>query len=178
VPNLVTHELGMEWEPGRPHILVIACSDGRLQEATDVFLSRALDVRHYDRLYVPGGAGGLAASGREFLRARELRRECLFLVEAHQVEHVVLLFHGPAIDGPEESLCADYRRKFSLARAEDIRAQQKADVAELLERRAEYAGGARVSIFRFEVTAARSLSVGILHEEGSPSQRSHLDTAD
>ena len=45
--------LGMRWEPDRPRILVAACSDGRLQEATDAFLARALGVRQYDRLYLP-----------------------------------------------------------------------------------------------------------------------------
>ena len=32
--------LGMAWEAARPHVMVVACSDGRLQEATDAFLSR------------------------------------------------------------------------------------------------------------------------------------------
>ena len=46
-----TLTLGMPWDPERPRVLVAACSDGRLQEATDAFLSRALGVRQYDRLY-------------------------------------------------------------------------------------------------------------------------------
>ena len=48
-----TLTLGMPWDPERPRVLVAACSDGRLQEATDAFLSSALGVRQYDRLYVP-----------------------------------------------------------------------------------------------------------------------------
>jgi len=81
-------ELGMQWEPERPHILVVACSDGRLQEATDAFLARALGVRQYDRLYVPGGGGALSASGREFIRAGQLRAECRFLVDARSFTKV------------------------------------------------------------------------------------------
>jgi hypothetical protein len=165
VGGMASRELGLQWEPGRPHILVVACSDGRLQEATDAFLAAALGVRHYDRLYVPGGAGGLSSSGREFMRAREVRRECRFLVEAHQVERLILLFHGPAVDGPPLSVCADYLRKQPLARAEQIRAQQEADMGELLEHRDEFAGEARVAVYRFEVAASGGLSVATLHED-------------
>jgi hypothetical protein len=162
----------MQWEPERPRILVVACSDGRLQEATDEFLSRALGVRQYDRLYVPGGGGALSASGREFIRAGQLRAECRFLVEAHHVEHLVLLFHGPSVDGPAESTCADYRRKQSWAQPDQIRAQQDADVRDLLARRGEFASDAEVSIFRFEVGRDGELSVVTMHTDASePSQR-------
>jgi len=37
-----TRALGMQWSPARPRVLVVACSDGRLQEATDAFLASAL----------------------------------------------------------------------------------------------------------------------------------------
>jgi hypothetical protein len=162
--------LGMAWEPTRPHVMVVACSDGRLQEATDAFLSRELGVRQYDRFYVPGGGGALSASGREFMRAEQLRRECRFLVEAHDVEHLVLLFHGPAADGPAEALCADYRRKQSWARPSQLRAQQEADVRDLLSRRNEFAGAARLSAYRFEVTATGGLSVATLHQDAAPAE--------
>ena len=36
-----------EWLPDRPNTLVIACSDGRLQEATDEFLAHHLQVALY-----------------------------------------------------------------------------------------------------------------------------------
>jgi hypothetical protein len=160
--------LGMAWEPTRPHVMVVACSDGRLQEATDEFLGRELGVRQYDRFYVPGGGGALSSSGREFMRAEQLRRECRFLIEAHDVEHLVLLFHGPAADGPAEALCADYRRKQSWARPSQVRAQQEADVRDLLSRRNEFAGAARLSAYRFEVTAAGDLVVAALHLDPSP----------
>ena len=161
--------LGMQWEPERPHILVVACSDGRLQEATDAFLARALGVRQYDRLYVPGGGGALSASGREFIRAGQLRAECRFLVEAHHVEHLVLLFHGPAVDGPPESACADYRRKLSWAQVDQIRTQQDADVRDLMMRRSEFAGDAEVSVFRFEVGRDGALAVRTMHVDAPAS---------
>ena len=158
-----TVPLGMRWEPDRPRVLVAACSDGRLQEATDRFLARALGVRQYDRLYLPGGGGALSASGADFMRAAEVRRECRFLIQAHGVEHLILLFHGPAAGGPAAAVCADYCRKHSWQRPEQVRAQQDADVRDLLSRRSEFAERARLSAYRFEVTGAGELQVGTLH---------------
>ncbi|HSJ64862.1 MAG TPA: hypothetical protein VK922_13285 [Gemmatimonadaceae bacterium] len=157
--------LAERWRPSRPHVLVVACSDGRLQEATDEFLDRALGVRQYDRLYAPGGAGALASSGRDFMRAQAWRRECRFLVEAHQVEHLVLLFHGPAVDGPLAAVCADYRRKHPWATAAQLRERQEQDVGDLLERRDEFTGETHVSIFRFEVDSDASVTVVTLYAD-------------
>ena len=159
--------LGMRWDADRPRVLVVACSDGRLQEATDAFLARALNVRQYDRLYLPGGGGALSASGADFLRANAARRECLFLIEAHGVRHLILLFHGPSSDGPSEALCADYRRKRPWQRPDQVRVQQEADVRDLLGRRQEFAGAARLSIYRMEVTGDESLAVVTLHTDES-----------
>jgi len=147
---IITGAFG-QWLPDRPSTLVIACSDGRLQEATDEFLARHLEVTRYDRFYVPGGAGALAASGRDFLRARQLRRECLYLVELHAVRQIVLLFHGPTVDGPLAAACADYRRKLPWASVSTLRDRQEQDAEELRERRGEWAGDADVSIYRCEV---------------------------
>jgi len=141
------------WNSERPNILVIACSDGRLQENLDDFLQNHLGITRYDRLYTPGGPGALAMSGVEFLRSEQFRRECAFLVEAHQVEEVFLVFHGPAADGPDEATCADYRRKFPRQSARDIRGQQEQDAAELLRRGFGWHKTARVHVWRCEVTA-------------------------
>lgn len=142
------------WTPDRPHTLVVACSDGRLQEATDAFLGRELGLTQFDRFYVPGGGGALASSGRDFIRAQQLRRECAYLIELHSVERVILLFHGPARDGPSEATCADYRRKMAWASPEILRIRQQQDGAELIERRGEWAGQASVSAYRCEVRRA------------------------
>jgi hypothetical protein len=141
------------WSPERPHTLVVACSDGRLQEATDAFLHGPLGLVQFDRFYMPGGGGALAASGRDFIRAEHLRRECQYLVELHDVRRVLLLFHGPAENGPVEATCADYRRKMSWAKPADIRAQQLTDAAELVQNRLMWAGNATVSVYHCEVDA-------------------------
>lgn len=150
------------WTPDRPHTLVVACSDGRLQQATDAFLGRELGLTQFDRFYVPGGGGALASSGRDFIRAQQLRRECAYLIELHSVTHVVLLFHGPAPDGPAAAVCADYRRKMSWASPEIVHARQIQDAAELIERQSEWAGQATVVSYRCEVHARGEISFRVL----------------
>jgi hypothetical protein len=140
-----------QWLPDRPSTLVIACSDGRLQEATDEFLAQELEVTRYDRFYVPGGAGALVASGRDFLRAQQIRRECRYLVDLHAVRHIVMLFHGPTADGPLAAACADYRRKLPWASVAGLRDRQEQDAEELRGLRVEWAGTADVSMYRCEV---------------------------
>ena len=146
------------WTPARPDTLVVACSDGRLQEATDAFLERVLGITHYDRFYVPGGAGALAASGRDFIRAGQMRRECHYLVHLHRVERVVLLFHGPTADGALEAACADYRRKLPWAGVLTLRARQDQDALELLAQRGEWAGRAEVLLYRCEVAPSGAMT--------------------
>lgn len=147
------------WTADRPHALVVACSDGRLQRATDDFLRRDLGLEEFDRFYVPGGGGALAASGRDFIRARELRRECQYLITLHHIEHVILLFHGPAADGPSASVCADYRRKLPWATPDQILLRQLQDLSDLREQRSEWAATATVDAYRAEVNAASEISV-------------------
>jgi hypothetical protein len=144
-----------EWLPDRPNTLVIACSDGRLQEATDELLTHHLQVTRYDRFYVPGGAGALAASGRDFLRAQQIRRECRYLVELHAVRHIVMLFHGPTRDGPLGAACADYRRKLPWASVAELRARQEQDAEELGRIREDW--GVRR---QWRSTGVRSIAAG------------------
>ena len=80
-----------------------------------------------------------------------IRRECHYLVALHEIERVLLLFHGPSIDGPPEATCADHRRKITGASAAVIRERQARDAAELVERRDEWAGTAAVSAYWCEV---------------------------
>lgn len=146
------------WSHARPQILVVACSDGRLQEATDRFLSHELAIARYDRFYVPGGGGALASSGRDFLRAHRLRQECRYLIELHQVTDVLLLFHGPAADGPRDAVCADYRRKLAWATPANIIERQERDAAELLAGSDRWARGASVTAYLCQVHSDYAIS--------------------
>jgi hypothetical protein len=139
------------WSPARPNVLVVACSDGRLQEATDAFLASQLGIARYDRFYVPGGAGALAASGYDLARAQQMRRECRYLIDLHQVTQVVLLMHGPVPGGALEAACADYRRKLPRASVDELRGQQATDAGQLLRQRHKWAGRAQVVVYRCEI---------------------------
>src|SRR4051812_33907830 len=152
-----------QWTPQRPRTLVVACSDGRLQEATDLFLETELGLKEFDRLYVPGGGGALSASDRDVFRAQQLRAECRYLVQLHEVQHIVLLFHGPAIDGPAESVCADYRRKLPWATPDVLRQRQARDAVELMQLRGDWAADASVSMYRCEVGASLAIAFEKLH---------------
>ncbi|HEY9229728.1 MAG TPA: hypothetical protein VIP11_23965 [Gemmatimonadaceae bacterium] len=146
------------WKPVRPKTMVVACSDGRLQQATDEFLHTELGLAEFDRLYVPGGGGALSASDRDVFRAQQLRAECKYLVELHEVKEVILLFHGPAPGGPAESVCADYKRKLPWATPATLRERQARDAVELMQLRREWAASANVSLYRCEVAADREIS--------------------
>jgi hypothetical protein len=152
-----------QWQPDRPNTLVIACSDGRLQEATDEFLNHHLGISRYDRLYVPGGGGALSQSGGDFLRSHQLRRECRYLVELHDVRQIVVLFHGPTAGGPLEAACADYRRKMPWAKVSALRERQEQDATDLRERREDWAGSASVLAFRCEVSPNGSIHFADLY---------------
>jgi len=154
---MTEHTFG-RWAPARPHTLVVACSDGRLQNATDAFLHTDLGLAEFDRLYVPGGGGALASSDRDVFRAQQLRGECRYLVELHQVKQVILLFHGPSPLGPAEAVCADYRRKLPWASPDVVSQRQARDAIDLMQRRAEFAADATVTIYRCEVGEANAIT--------------------
>ena len=138
--------------------MVVACSDGRLQEATDAFLAGQFKITRYDRSYVPGGGGALASSGTDAARAQQMCAECKYLVDMHAVRRVIVLFHGPSSEGRIEAACADYRRKLPWATVPQLREQQEADAVDLLKRRREWASEAGVLLFRCEVDSAGTLS--------------------
>lgn len=139
------------WNRDRPRVLVVACSDGRLQENLDAFLLYELGITHYDRLYAPGGGGALASSGFTHTRADFYRRECAFLIEAHRIERLLLIFHGPSEDGPDDATCADYRRRFIASSSAEIRRQQHRDADAL--RTLSWGATLQVQCFYCQITA-------------------------
>ena len=140
------------WSVTRPTVLVVACSDGRLQESIDEFLVGHLGISHYDSLYAPGGPGALASSGYEFSRSEQFRHDFGFLLEAHGTEEVLLILHGAAAGGPEDATCADYRRKLPRRSPVDLRRQQIADAEEILRVYRDKSIHVRMRVYLAEVT--------------------------
>lgn len=139
------------WSQERPRTLVVACSDGRLQKSIDDFLEHTMGVTDYDRLYAPGGPGALAATGFEIMRADQFRREFAFLMKAHGTEEVILLFHSASAEGPEESICAHYRRLMPRASRMDVALQQEEDAREVLRQAFVGLPEVTVHVYRAEV---------------------------
>jgi hypothetical protein len=80
------------WHPERIGALALYCSDGRWGDAFDEFCHRHLQIPRYDRLAVPGGPAWIAASPEDpALLATRIQFE--FLVQAHELERVVLITH-------------------------------------------------------------------------------------
>jgi hypothetical protein len=117
------------WNVERPHRLVVACSDGRLHSALDLLVHQTCGTSDADRLYVPGGPGAFVQGTTDLFRSDRWWRELVFLVVAHSVTDVLLVFHGAAEEGPEEAVCADYRRRLPIATANDVREWQRRDAA-------------------------------------------------
>lgn len=147
----------MPWNDTRPAVLVIACSDGRMQEHTDDFLHNRLGISHYDRLFAPGGPGALAGTTCNFARSEAFRRECAFLIRAHEIEDIYLIFHGPAEGGPAHATCADYIRRQPYFTPAEVRVQQQKDAEEILRNDIALGVTVRMHAYRCEVTANRSV---------------------
>ena len=70
----------------------------------------------------------------------------------------MLLFHGPATNGPAAAVCADYRRKMAWASPDIIDVRQRQDSIELIDRRDEWAGQAAVVSYRCDVHAGGEIT--------------------
>lgn len=144
------------WRPDNPRTLVVACADGRFTDYVEAFVHNDLDVDEFDCLFVPGGPGSMSDAGAQFTRAEQMRREVRFLMDRHGTEEVVLIWHGPAQDGPDEAVCGHYRHLCAGKTADEITRLQETDAADLIrnffsERKA------RVRCYRAEVGATRNV---------------------
>ncbi len=92
LPMAVYHAVD-RWNPDRIGALALYCSDGRWGEAFDEFCHRHLHIPRYDRWAVPGGPAWLVASGGDVAMQEAAKTQLEFLVEAHQLEQIVLITH-------------------------------------------------------------------------------------
>jgi hypothetical protein len=145
------------WMSERPRALVVCCSDGRLQESIDEFLSTSLGIVDYDRLFAPGGPGAISEVGGAFTHALQYRADLKLLLDAHSFHRIVLIFHGSAPDGPEHSGCAHYGKILPGRPYPEIVARHEADRKDVIK----YLLGLRPSLdidtYRAEVTADRQV---------------------
>jgi hypothetical protein len=98
---------------------------------------------------------------REEVDELRIRTECQFLVEAHGVERIITMFHGPAEDGPAEASCGDYKRRLPTTSAEGLLRQQEKDAEQIM--REGLCDGVSLEVYRCEVTADGFVSFVQMH---------------
>ncbi|HVZ95116.1 MAG TPA: carbonic anhydrase [Phycisphaerales bacterium] len=99
------YESRQPYDRARIHAAAIYCSDGRIGEHFDEFLSDGLRLPRYDRVALPGGPACLAGHTQANLEEKGVVDELKFLVEVHQLKRVVLIAH---------SGCAFYATRLEL----------------------------------------------------------------
>lgn len=133
----MSYTSSIPYEHERIHAAAVYCSDGRVGEHFDDFLTNGLELPRYDRVALPGGPACLAGHAEARLEEEGAIDELRFLIEAHELERVVLIQH----EG-----CAFYGVRLGFSGAEAMDAQ-RADLsrAAALVRRATGLG--RVEAF-------------------------------
>ncbi len=89
----MAYQSPIRYEPERIHAAAVYCSDGRIGEHFDDFLHNGLHLPRYDRVALPGGPGCLAGHIEARLEEEGVIDELKFLVDAHELERVVLIQH-------------------------------------------------------------------------------------
>ncbi|HEY3281182.1 MAG TPA: hypothetical protein VGN26_02830 [Armatimonadota bacterium] len=139
------------WEAPFPKVLLIACSEGRLQQPLTEFMAHDERLARADRVMLPGGPGALVARPGREAAAALASEACRFLVEAHGIEEVVLVFHGAAPDGPGAAVCGAYNEWYPEASPEQLLRLQQSDCLEAAHLARTWSHGTSVRAFRAEV---------------------------
>ena len=71
---------------------------------------------------------------------------------------MILLFHGPALNGPPHAVCADYKRKLPWSTPAMLREQQERDAIDLMQRADQWAGNAKVGAYLCEIDASHHIA--------------------
>ncbi|MDB5295001.1 MAG: hypothetical protein JWO31_984 [Phycisphaerales bacterium] len=133
---------GVPFEADRVGAAAVYCADGRYGDQMDEFLHLGLGLPRYDRMAVPGGAACLADHIQAMRERGALERQLRFLIEAHELDRVVLIAHQD---------CGFY--KTIRWRNTSLEAQQAADLARAAEKVRTYAAGLEVDAYIAKRTA-------------------------
>ena len=139
---------------------VLYCSDGRFGDQSDQFLHEGLDIPQYDRVILPGGPGCLIGHDAAHVQAEGVLDDLEFLIEAHELERVVLIAH----EG-----CAFYTELLGVSGAE-LEQKQREDLRAAAERIRE-----RVTDLTIEAYFARRTPDGKIAFEPVPIEQAAPD---
>lgn len=127
-PRTLPYISALPFEHERIGAAAVYCSDGRYGEQMDEFLHHCLELPHYDRVAIPGGAACLAGHLLAMRERGALDRQLKFLIEGHGLTRVVLIAHQD---------CGFYKanvhpHKLRNVALEELQAADLATVAALL----------------------------------------------
>ena len=140
----------LPYQTQRMHAAAIYCSDGRVTEQYDDFLLNGLKLPRYDRVALPGGPACLAGYSRAAIAEAGVLDELKFLVEAHELQRVVLIQHED---------CAFYKVRLETP-LQSLEQLQKADLI-----RAAYMVRQIVDVPQIEGYFARRTDSGVAFEQ-------------
>jgi len=112
------YESSLRYDVSRIHAAALYCSDGRIGEHFDDFLTNGLSLPRYDRVCLPGGPACLAGHPQAHLEEGGVVDELQFLVQVHKLRRIVLIAH---------SGCAFYAARLELKEPR-MELVQKADL--------------------------------------------------
>lgn len=135
-----SYQSKIPYEASRIHAAAIYCSDGRVGEHFDDFLTNGLGLPRYDRVALPGGPACLAGYSEAQLEQQGVVDELKFLIDAHRLSRVILIQH---------QACAFYTARLQVAEAQ-MAMLQRADLV-----RAAYFIRHMTSINRIDAFFAR-----------------------
>jgi hypothetical protein len=121
-PTVFESSTAFSTEPLRA--VAVYCSDGRFGLQFDEFLQDHLRLSRYDRLVIPGGPACLAAHFSTFREEEAAVEELRFLVEAHELESVILIAHQN---------CAFYTQRLQTPELQ-LESQQREDIQKAISR--------------------------------------------
>lgn len=133
------------YEHARIHAAAIYCSDGRVGEQFDDFCQNGLALPRYDRVALPGGPACLAGHEQAHLERDGVVSELKFLVDAHELNRVVLIAH----EG-----CAYYGLHLGLSPEQTLE-QQRKDLAKATTFIREVTGVDRVESYLARLSVGR-----------------------
>ncbi len=136
-PDPTPYQSSVPFDPQRIRTLAVYCSDGRFGEQVDDLLQNALQLPRYDRLALPGGGACLAGHFSTYREEEAALAQLRFLVEAHDLQRVVLIAHED---------CAYYTERLHISHLQ-LETRQHEDLAQAVSRVRGLAHGLTVAAY-------------------------------
>lgn len=143
----IVFESSIPFDEQRIRAAAVYCSDGRFGAQFDELVKTALGFPRYDRLAIPGGAACLASHFSAYREEEGVVEQLRFLINVHQLEHVVLLAHEN---------CAFYSERLNVSPLQ-LESQQRDDMTKAMRRVHSLSSSIQVSAFFARIGSAGTI---------------------